>query len=504
MNRPQRPNLLFIFTDEQRWDTLPCYGNDAVQAPNLERLAAQGAVFEHAYVTQSVCTPSRSSLMTGYYPHTTGCIGNNVALPADMPTIAELVPDDYARGYVGKWHLGDEVIAQHGFEEWVSLDDEYRAHYSRPEYAETLSDYHHFLVDNGFEPDTEEHGARVFSRPFAAQRDEPYTKARFVGARTADMVRRFGAGERPFMIYANLLEPHMPFTGPLNDLYDPGDVPTGPAFLQPPADDAALVNRMLSEYFMNSEWEGHDLRTEAGWRRIRANYLGLVTLVDNAVGEVLQALDDSGAADNTVVVFTSDHGDMMGDHGILAKMTQYEEAVRVPLMVRAPWLAGQGRRVHGRFSQIDLVPTLLDLLGQPAPEDLHGCSRVGALQGDGSLGQEDVFIEWNGRHGRNGPPFTTADDDTRRILALPWRTVICPDGWKLNLNPEDQCELYDLESDPYEQHNRFDDADQQERIADLRARIEAWQARTSDTAPGAALMGHRSSRASGRADEFTS
>lgn len=482
MRKPMRPNLLFIFTDEQRWDTLPCYGNGVVRAPNLEGLARQGAVFEHCYVTQAICTPSRSSLMTGYYPHTTGCTGNNVALPADMPTIAELVPDDYARGYVGKWHLGDEVIPQHGFEEWVSLDDEYRAHYSRPEYGDRLSDYHHFLVEQGCEPDTEEHGARVFSRPFAASLPEPFTKARFVGRQTADMVRRFAARERPFLICANLLEPHMPFTGPLNHLYDPGEVPTGPAFLEPPPGNAALVNRMLAEYFLNSEWEGHDLRTEAGWRRIRANYLGLVTLVDNAVGEILRALEESGASEETVVVFTSDHGDMMGDHGILAKAVQYEEAVRVPLLVRAPWLAGQGQRVRGRFSQIDLVPTLLDLLGLPAPGGLHGRSRSGALEGDGSLEGEDVFIEWNGRHSRPGPPFTTAGEETRRILSLPWRTVIGADGWKLNLNAEDRCELYHLESDPHERRNRYDEPGQRHRVRDLAGRIEAWQRRTADTA----------------------
>ena len=478
---PNPPNLLFIFTDEQRWDTLPCYGNGAVQAPHLERLASQGAIFEHAYVTQSICTPSRSSLLTGYYPHTTGCIGNNVALPADMRTIAELVPRDYARGYVGKWHLGDEVIAQHGFEEWISIEDQYRAHYSRPEYSETLSDYHHFLVANGFEPDSESHGARVFSRPFAARFEEPFTKARFVGNRTADMVRRYAGQDKPFLIYANLLEPHMPFTGPLNDLHSPDDVPTGPAFLEKPPENAALVNRMFAEFFTNSEWEGHDLRTEAGWRRIRANYLGLVTLVDNAVGEILQALEDSGEADNTIVVFTSDHGDMMGDHGILAKSTQYEEAVRVPLLLRAPWLEGQGQRVAGRFSQIDLVPTLLDLLGQPVPSELHGQSRVGALQGDGSLEEEDVFIEWNGRPQRPGPPFTTADEATKRMMALPWRTVIAADGWKLNLNSEDQCELYHLDTDPYEQHNRFDEPDQRDRIRALTQRIEAWQERTADS-----------------------
>ena len=108
--------MLFIFTDEQRADTLGCYGNDLVQTPNLDGLAAESLVFENAYVTQSVCTPSRSSIMTGLYPHSNGCVANNIPLRPETRTIAEMVSQEYVRGYYGKWHLGDEVVAQHGFD----------------------------------------------------------------------------------------------------------------------------------------------------------------------------------------------------------------------------------------------------------------------------------------------------------------------------------------------------------------------------------------------------
>ncbi len=109
-----KPNLLFIFTDQQRADTMACYGNTHVQAPNLNALADQSFVFDNAYVTQPVCTPDRSTIMTGLYPHTNGCVGNNVRLNPDVQTLAEMVSDDYATAYMGKWHLGNEVIAQHG------------------------------------------------------------------------------------------------------------------------------------------------------------------------------------------------------------------------------------------------------------------------------------------------------------------------------------------------------------------------------------------------------
>ena len=112
----RRSNLVFIMSDQQRYDTLACYGNDWIQTPNLNTLASQGFVFEHAYVTQPVCTPARASIMTGLYPHSAGPIVNKMHLPADVKTIAEMVSPDYLRGYMGKWHLGNDVLPQHGFD----------------------------------------------------------------------------------------------------------------------------------------------------------------------------------------------------------------------------------------------------------------------------------------------------------------------------------------------------------------------------------------------------
>ena len=130
---PRRPNLLFIFTDEQRADTMRCYGNHYVRTPALDALADESFIFESAYVTQPVCTPSRSSIMTGLYPHTNGCVNNKIPLRAGTRTLAEFLPQEYATAYMGKWHLGDEIFAQHGFREWVGTEDHYRGTYSTPE-----------------------------------------------------------------------------------------------------------------------------------------------------------------------------------------------------------------------------------------------------------------------------------------------------------------------------------------------------------------------------------
>ena len=153
-----RRNIVFLFTDQQRADTMACYGNDVVRAPNLNALANECFVFENAYVSQPICTPSRSTIMTGLYPHATGCVRNNIPLDASVPTIARMVPDGYHTAYFGKWHLGNEVIRQHGFDEWLSMEDQYRPYYTDPEHLEVLSDYHQFLIENGPTPDSEMEG----------------------------------------------------------------------------------------------------------------------------------------------------------------------------------------------------------------------------------------------------------------------------------------------------------------------------------------------------------
>lgn len=470
----QPPNLLFIFTDQQRAETLGCYGNTQIQTPALDGLARDSFVFDRAYVSQPVCSPSRATLMTGLYPHTSGVPACNVPLPAAVPTIAEMVDEQYDCAYMGKWHLGDEIFPQHGFERWVGTEDSYRRFYSSPDRLGTLSPYHHFLCANGFAPDAEQGGQKIFSRHAEASMDEPFTKAAFLGEQAAAFIRQ--QGERPFVLCVNYLEPHPPHTGPFDELYDPKELPLGPAFMRKPPADAPLLNRLMAAFYMESEDYGLDLRTEAGWRGLMARYWGNVTLVDRSVGRILDALEDSGRASDTLVVFTSDHGEQMGDHGILGKTLMYEESIRVPMLLRVPGL--EGGRVEGNFSHIDLLPTLLELMGQPLPEHLQGQSRVSVLRGGATLADNDVFVEWHGRDGHH--PGSIGEAEVNRSLAQPWRTVVTAEGWKLNLYERGPGELYDLGADPHELENLY--GRQPGRVAELTERIRCWQERVGDVA----------------------
>ena len=486
----RRPNILFILTDQQRQDSMACYGNDWIETSNLNTIANHGFVFENAYVTQPVCTPSRASIMTGLYPHAVGLHRNNIPLPTDTPTIAELIGDDYYCGYFGKWHLGDDMVRQHGFDAWVSVEDFHRPRATKKEYRFLEANYNDHLRKHGVEPPGPH---RSYENWFAtAGLTEEQTQAYFLGDTAADFIRHHPGsqhGDMPFMLYVSFFEPHPPYTGPLNDLYAPTDVTVGPAFLKRP-DDSSLLNRLRADYYMAGNLnplginDYHDLTTEDGWRGLRAKYFANVTLVDRQIGKMLKALRETGQWEDTIIVFTSEHGEMAGDHGMLEKRSMYEEASRVPLLMRIP---GSGpdtqrasQRIPGSVSLVDLVPTLLDICGTgtDAVPEMQGQSLAPVIHGNADLSENDVFVQWNGMGDRNlGTP------EINRMASMPWRTVITPDRWKLNLCATDRCELYDLNTDPHEMANLYDAPQHRDRVRDMAARIRIWQDTTGDEAP---------------------
>lgn len=463
MSPPRHPNVLLLWSDQHRADVMPSAGNTVVQAPHLARLARESYAFSRAYCTSPVCTPSRGSILTGLWPHHHGAEGNNDRLRADARTLAEGLPADYITGYFGKWHLGDEITPQHGFQHWRSIEDDYRKYYTNPEDRARRSDYHRFLVEEGFPPGTPDElgGAPVFSRTFAAALAEPFTKAAFLGRAAAEFLRDRSDG-RPFVLSVNTLEPHPPTFGPLNGLHDPDTIPVGPAFAWPVGPDASRHHRRRFEKLQRDGYKNHPISTPDDWRRLRANYYGLVTQVDNMVGEILAALEASGQADRTIVVYTSDHGDMLGDHGLAQKGVFYEQAVRVPLLLRVPW-RGRGV-VENPFSQIDLTPTLRGLMGLLPPNVGDGASRAEELD---CLQPRDAVVVWKERE-------NPAEDG---------RSLVTPDGWKLNLYRDDAPELYHLVSDPAEMKNLGLDPAQRTRIAELAARLRDWQRTQGDPLP---------------------
>jgi arylsulfatase A-like enzyme len=452
-----KPNLLFLWTDEQRADTLAVYGNHRYRMRALNDLASRSIVFDRCYDAQPVCTPARSCVMTGQWPHTTGCISNNIPLPTEAKTWPELLNDAaYRTGYIGKWHLGDEVFAQHGFQEWVSIEDIYSGHFSKGD-SSTRSSYHHYLLQLGYKPDAKD---GKFSRGFAVRRRIDHCKPAFMAAESSRFI--LSHREEPWMLSVNFLEPHMPFYGPLNDLHDEREAPV-------PANYPGVGVEREPERYQNTRadqmekgMEGQDLKTRAGWQRLNRNYAGLCTQVDLAVSQILHALEASGQANNTIVVFTSDHGEMMGSHSLYAKGVLYEEAVRVPMLLHIPYRQSRTIQVEQPVSHIDLVPTLLELLTGKSREDLPGESLLPYING-GKRREDHVFIEWH-----------TPPDGANA------RAVISPDGWKLGLYDKDNCLLFNRRDDPLEMRNLFYRHNSAPVVSRLRQKIEQWQRRVND------------------------
>ena len=202
-----------------------------------------------------------------------------------------------------------------------------------------------------------------------------------------------------------------------------------------------------------------------------------MTLLDEGVGKIIQGLKDFGFEDDTAVVFTSDHGDSLGDRGMLNKRSFYEEVSKVPMLIKAPWINKNQVKVSGNFGHVDIVPTILDILGIKIPDHLQGNSVLQDLMVGSDLSPRDVFMQWHG-----GSPTVNLGDDTVNLMSqIEWRSVVSGDRWKLNLSRGDQCELFDLNSDPFERVNLFDQDEHKDRIREMTARIRGWQIRTEDT-----------------------
>lgn len=475
----RKPNILFLWTDQQRPDTMAVYGNRKLECPNLNKLASESVVFQSPCDTQPVCSPARSSILTGLWPHQTGVTANNIPLRPDTPCLPGLIADnDYRTGYFGKWHLGDEVFAQHGFEEWQAIEDGYDKHYSESRDRNAVSQYNHWLRDQGVEPDV---SGGKFGRGFAARLPIDQGKPKFLELKARDFMRRHK--DDPFVLHVNFLEPHPPYYGPLDDRHPPGEVDLPANFDDELEANEPLIYRALRAYYNSPESKDLGSGGKPAWRDLIAKYWGLVTLVDGAVGGILTELETLGLAEDTVVVYTSDHGDQMGSHRLIGKGCSYQESIGVPLLMRIP---KQGRKqvvVDGPTSQIDVVPTLLDLIGKPRDERLPGKSLVPRIK-DETL-PADAFVQWHPNRGAaERRPIEGFDLDAIDAAAESiFRSVISPDGWKLTLASKDQSQLYNLRDDPGETRNLFGMTERKQITAQLSGRIHDWRESVNDAEP---------------------
>ncbi|HEV2107778.1 MAG TPA: sulfatase-like hydrolase/transferase, partial [Thermomicrobiales bacterium] len=361
----ERPNILFICTDQQRYDALGCYGNEHIQTPAIDALAGEGVLFEQCYAQSPVCGPSRASLLTGQYVQSHGLWANGVALPAHQRLFTQNLADaGYDCGLIGKSHLAacfqgrTEPRRDDGFRTFWWAHD--------PSHGSPENHYHRWLEErfpelytramvNG--PGRRGHDAVAFdTMPTEAH------YSRWVGDETVRFLREVRDPDRPFFFMVNFFDPHHPFVAPEEyvDRYDPTILPPpigGPEVL--PDRPPILTDAHRASYAGAAR--GFADHTAPEIEGIIAAYYAMVTLIDDEVRRILRALDDLGLAGETLVVFTSDHGEMLGDYGLLLKGPMfYDGAVRVPLILRWPGRLPTGERRAEIVEWIDLCSTCLD------------------------------------------------------------------------------------------------------------------------------------------------
>jgi choline-sulfatase len=421
------PNILLVMVDQLAASWLPAYGHRVVQAPNLTALARDGVVFDSAYCPSPLCAPSRGSLLTGRLPSRTRVYDNAAELRASLPTVTlALRAAGYATALAGKMHfVGPDQL--HGFEERLT-PDVYPAGMDwtpdwRAPLGERLPWYH--TMESVLRPGVS-----------AASMQVDYDDEVCFHAVRALYDHARVRPRDPFFLVASFTSPHDPWELPPRwwDRYDPADVPP-PDVPSIPIEDADPHSARLRAMC------GTDAAalTDEQIRHARHAYFAAISYADDRIGEVLGALRDSGLADDTVVVFTADHGEMLGERGLWFKMAFFEDSARVPLVVRAPdGIARAGARVAEPVSLLDFAPTLLDLAGVPddaeARAGLDGHSLAPLLRGSGERGAP-VVAEYLAE-GVTAPMVMVRRGDLKYVRC-----------------PGDPDQLFDLAADPRELRN---------------------------------------------------
>jgi len=424
----QRANLLFLCSDQHQTAAAGCYGSTEVHTPHIDRLASDGVRFNRVYCQSPVCVPSRGSIITGQYPHRHGARILQDPLSNDARTVAHHFSDaGYETAAIGKMHFVDET-RRHGFK--------HRIH---------AADFNAGLTQQERQRVREDQGSAGGTSGKRSQLDEGLFRDTYYAREAIRFLHQ--NKDRPFCLWASFFMPHTPLVPHARywDRYDESQI--------------TLPDR--SERALESGFEGHLIRAkERGWyqqtddelRTALRGYYGNVSQMDANVGRVLDALRELGLDKNTVVVYTSDHGEMAGAHRMWTKHNMYEQSVNVPLIVRMPDRMESGGVRDQIIEQVDLFPTLSELCGLgdvPASGGrLDGRSFAPLIQGDAYTPREFAYSEYDFCR-----RVFTADD--RYVGREPIR-MVRTERWKLNYLDWGRSELFDLHNDPNEFHNVID------------------------------------------------
>lgn len=454
----QRPNILWYCTDQQRFDTIGALGNPHVQTPTIDHLVREGVAFTHAYCQSPICTPSRASFLTGLYParvHNTR--NGNETFPDWPPLVTKLIADSgYECGLVGKFHLTSA-----GKRTEPRLDDGYTfwkfSHAPRDDWPQG-HDYAEWVRAQGGDLDA--------LRQSEDRVPTHLHQTTWASEMAIDFIQQ--PREKPWLLSVNIYDPHPPFIPPRSyfERFDPSTLP-GPHFQPSDLEQQAKLK--------NIDFQGTVQTPEQrNAQKIHAQYYAMIAQIDDQLARIMQVLEETGQAENTVIIYTSDHGESLGDHGLLEKGCRfYEGLVRVPLIFHWPGHFQQGLQSDALVELLDKTATIVDLCGLEQPEYQQGQSLMPILRGEASPDHHRDFVRCEyfdalDSHFTGGTgTFATMYRDRRYKLSV--------------YHGHDLGELYDLEQDPWEFNNLWDDpAHQEVKLKLLHASFDQTMLLTAD------------------------
>ncbi len=467
----EQPNIVFIITDQQRLDTIAAHGHAHMSTPHLDKLVNNGATFENMYITAPVCSPSRASLFSGTYPHTNGVFRNDE--PWSYCWVKELAEAGYRCVNVGKMHTWP-VEGAFGFHERHVTENKDRDHPNLPFY---LDNWDKALRTRGvYKPsrvtyrNNKDHQAQMGSYVWA--HDEDLHPDVFVSDTACWWLERY-PGSEPFFLQIGLPGPHPPYdpTQEYLDIYIDRDLPKATRNY-----DLNSQPEPLRELRQNHMQNDHDAvvhlenpSTEQLHRQ-RAHYYANCSMIDTQVGKIVDALEARGVLDNTIIIFTSDHGDCLNDHGHSQKWNMFEETVHVPAIVSWPGHIDAGLKIAALVSLMDLGPTILDYAKATIPDWMEAQSLKALLEGKTSNGRARVFTEQSDDAIMTGSKFVIM------VREGPWKLVHFVD--------HDDGQLFNLDNDPKEIDNLWKDS----ALTDVKQRlieeILHWRIESSRTTQG--------------------
>ena len=435
------PNILWITTDQQRWNTIGALGNEFIKTPNLDRLVHEGVSFEKAFVQAPICTPSRASFLTGMYPSTVRASKNGAAEWAEAaPLITKTMKDaGYDCGLSGKLHLSTAMAHR---PEHRPKDDGYRVFdlSHSPYQTGSANDYIKWYSDRGI--DVMAHKREKGYVP------TEYHQTKWCTDRAIDFIKE--EREWPWFYSLNVYDPHGPFDPPQEylDRYDIDKLPK-PWFKASDLEEKKVFNNVM--------FQGYPRKYSNRVNKERlAKYWAQIDLIDEQIGRLLKTLEETGQLNNTLIIFTSDHGDMAGDHGMTAKGCRfYEGLVRVPLIFWYPPYFQENIQSNALVELTDIVPTLLELTGLKISKKIQGKSLLPILVGTKSaeFHRESVRSEFY---------------DAAMTDKINYGTMYRTQKYKLVLyHGHEKGELFDMEDDPEEYHNLWDSKKHQDIKLDL-------------------------------------